>query len=775
MTDSAIAYACSPQLQENFSKASAALEASKFKEAIDQFKALLKTQRHPSWLQGLAQAYAGRTEQLMAKDMFKEALALWRTRSEICGVPLMQGPYTSLLLRCGQIHQALAQLAQLDTLPVQAQAALQTQLTSVVLTASDAQLALIPPDHPLGIHGKAAKAALQAYGAGLADALETALQAISFHSPYRELRLLLKALVLCPTEPQAAAAILTKVPPCGPFENLRQVLDVALMPSPQWLVGLEGLSEVQRIFVLDMKGCPVIQRVLIFELMKLALQPRANTDELSNVLLRRAQCLPQDVSQQLCLGLAPHAPHRFNAFIRSSSQAHQHHIRALAADLKESEQAEVHWQDLAEVLAQTPGQAQRAAMVWRHLAQSHSHHGDEGGELCTHAQDWFKRSLNLHPNDAATHLRLVRCARSRGDLRQARQLLDTAMALLPMDTSLLQEAWDMALASGAFKKAIDLAQKILQHDPLNTQVRLGIGHAHMAAARKQIASRKFELANREIESAQPWLTDALEQAPLNVLRGLATESDGQRDEFFQKAFSAWSNPWRAAFHVLLEHRRIKLPLTLDGVRKLGVKLPAAPSALQVLDMVQALDAAAQIDQHMLDTLTQLQGALEVAAASLDFELGDHLKVCESLHRAKHPKLLQHFAHAGHTRWPESFMHIYFEAAARFEHKPWTLPEKEWQRLSSVVDRAKAQGDQLTTVRLSNLLNASDRPAPSRGRKGSFQNLFGGLGQNPLLDIVRSQMSDEEFELLRKKFKGTDEEFTQALLELMLTGNKKFNI
>jgi hypothetical protein len=73
----------------------AALSASRYKEAIEHYKLLLKRERRPAWVEGLAAAYAGRAAQLAAKGLVKEALALWRTRAEMCGAPLFEGPYVS--------------------------------------------------------------------------------------------------------------------------------------------------------------------------------------------------------------------------------------------------------------------------------------------------------------------------------------------------------------------------------------------------------------------------------------------------------------------------------------------------------------------------------------------------------------------------------------------------------------------------------------------------------------------------------------------------------
>ena len=50
--------------------AGAALRASSFKEAIEGYKELLKRERRPEWLAGLAAAYAGRAAQLAANVEF---------------------------------------------------------------------------------------------------------------------------------------------------------------------------------------------------------------------------------------------------------------------------------------------------------------------------------------------------------------------------------------------------------------------------------------------------------------------------------------------------------------------------------------------------------------------------------------------------------------------------------------------------------------------------------------------------------------------------------
>ena len=118
-------------------KAQEALRAGHFKEAIEHYKELLKQVRNPSWLSALAEAYAGRAGQLAAKDMVKEAVALWRTRADSCGVPLLQGPYLKWLMQAGEWEQMFGLLSRPEALPPGVQAQIETQLAGGALLAPE--------------------------------------------------------------------------------------------------------------------------------------------------------------------------------------------------------------------------------------------------------------------------------------------------------------------------------------------------------------------------------------------------------------------------------------------------------------------------------------------------------------------------------------------------------------------------------------------------------------------------------------------------------------
>jgi len=764
-------------------QAHAALTAARFKEAIENFKELLKRERHGAWLEGLAAAYAGRAEQLAAKGMVKEALALWRTRSDACGVPLLGGSYVAWLLKDGQVAQALGHLDEVDKMPPELQAAAQAQLAAAVLVAPDPLLAGLPADSPLLRHRAAARAALNACVQDDETALEQALQAISFRSPYRDLRPLLKALVLQAKDPQLAAAALARVPEEGPFKPLAAAVRVYLLPGIEWLAGLRQLDEAGRALVLQLKGCPPSQQPLVLDLTGRLGETATGPLELFDIVLRHRRAMDDGMARRVCLRLLAHAPQRQGAFRTAFlplTPAEEEHTLALAAELKQRpDQAETHWLRLVRVLGSTPAGKQRAALVLRRLADEHAHHSGDGA-LCSHALDWLEQSLELDPADRATHLRLIRDARKSGELKQARTWLDAARKRFPDDTPLLLEAVEVALAGGAFKKAAGLAKQVLKGDPINPQVRTVIGQAHLAHARKQVDANNPQAARRELDEAANWLRGAGERGLVSLLRSFVAESTQAGDSLLREAVAQFGSPVVGAFHLLRESKRAKLE-PRDLLRRAEIDLAATPSASDVVALAHALNAVPERDGGLRTAFAMLHPLLERAARVLQFPEHDHLLVCEALHRHGQRDLTRRFAEAAVKRWPQRLVFVYLDAAARFAAEPWRMPQRERQRLDRVFDQARAQGDQRTASRLGRLLDAGGFVSPGEDGPGDLDEFgaddiravmdmmlaFGG--EDSFLAMARQRLGKAVFEQLRREIGGSKKQFAQALVELLTLG------
>ena len=787
--------------------ATAALAAGRHKDAIEGFKDLLKREPRADWRDGLAAAYAGRAGQLADKGMFKEALALWRVRAEACAVPVVDGPYVGWLLKSGQTAQALGLLGRM---PPAEQTAAQSRFAAAVLVAPDALLTGLPADLPLMQHLGTARAALAACAQGDSAALASALQAISFHSPYRDLRPLLKALALQATDPAQAAATLARVPAQGPFEPLAQALRVCLMPGTGWLAGLQSLDDAGRSLVLDLKGCPAVQRPLLLGLMERATAASVTPLEMFDLVLRHRAATGLDWAARVCRRLLPHVPQRLEVFCQTfaaASPAEQARLMALAAELRmDPDEAETRWLRFVRLssAAAAPGSALSAALVLRHLADQHRGHSADG-QLCSHARDWLTDSLTLDPTDRASHLNLLQDAQRRGDLKQARALLDAARQQFPDEPQFLLLAVETALASGAFKKAAGLAKQLLQIDPLNPKVGRLIGQAHLSHARKQLHARNPQAALREIDEAANWLRDGADLGMVKLLRCFAVAPGDSVAALPPDMVVDFGSPLLAGFHLLREgHRGARKPAGL--LRSAGLSLEMTPATADLQALARALNSVAPREAALRSALQTLLPVLERAARTLSLGEGETVLVCEALLRQEQFNLTMRFAHAALRQWPGRPVFEYLHAAGRFGAEPLDMPESEWQRLDEVCDRAEAAGDQRTATRLRKLLREAthfsagpawlDDMGPADMERADelaklsdmdFMDQVGDLdpddlrqlltmmlaagGQAMVLELARRNLDPAVFDQIRRATPGGDRKFAQALIDLLPTGGQ----
>lgn len=241
-------------------------------------------------------------------------------------------------------------------------------------------------------------------------------------------------------------------------------------------------------------------------------------------------------------------------------------------------------------------------------------------------------------------------------------------------------------------------------------------------------------------------------------------------------------PLVGAFHLLLEGQRTRYRSAAgpaDLLRRAAVDRAATPAAAQVVALAQALHMVPERDAALHSALGLLAGMLQRAASSVHLSESDHLLVCEALHRHRLADLTRRFAAAAIERWPQRPAFVYLEAAARFGAAPWTMPQREWQRLDRVFEQAQEQGDQRTAARLSKLLSGADGGPGSHGpmsdpdeidddedMRAAFETMLAAGGVDAFLEVARRQLGKATFDQLRREVKGSKKEFALALVELL---------
>ena len=702
------------------------LERRRFRDAIECYKALVKTEPRPEWLTGLASAYAGRAQALADKDMRREAIELWRSRAEMCHTALWEGPYAGWLVAEGRVSDVLGYLSQRRAAASAAPdgqgddglAALEAQLAPGLLSADDTALKQLPAESLLLQHRALALAALAAYARQDVAALEQALANIPFRSPYRDLRSLLKAMVLWETDRDAAHAAIERVPRTSAFESLAAPLRCVVASGSERLRRWVSLNNSQQLIALDLLGGPRTWAPLLQALAgaHADLAPAA----LFDLMQHNARVLPGALATRVWQWLAPWALRLGCAsplIFGKPSKAHQECATALAVEIKgEMSHAEEHWLAAVEMLtgSKDPDDRQRAATVLRHMATLKEHLSREG-ILDKAGASYLTRSLEFDASDCDVHVRLVASWRRLGDLKKARERLEAGLSLFPDNAALLSEAVETALAGGAFKKAATTARRLLELDPLNRKVRTLLGNAHLSHAGKHIAAGKLEPATKEIEEARGWLGAAAEQGRLHLLLAW-TEPEGspERLRLARLAATTWGAGLPAGWRLLREAQglfaRVELTSAVKLLSEAGIDSAKALTPADVLGLVQVMEQEPLIARKGADPLAPWRKALAALAPAPLFDAETTLRICEAWSAHKEHDLLERFATAARKRWPDRPIFVYHAVAARFGKNGCIETERDFEDLEHAGERAQKNKDFKLDSRIEALFEA-DSPPP----------------------------------------------------------------
>ncbi len=493
--------------------------AGHFRDAITGFKELLKLEQRQDWQSALADAYAGRARELNAKGMVKEALVMWDNRARLGAASALHPEHAALLMRTGGVDRVLALFSNDCALPAEAREPLRPLLAAHVIAGDERIAGLLPMDDPVRRHADAARDALAAYCAGDDEALKSALAALPFRSPYRDWVQLLKALQLAADRPDEAGAQLARIGDESAFAPLRLAAQIALLPDDAFLEATTGAGEATLRFACALRGWSPARVALHQELNHL--DAEAKPRSMLRVLYRHRAELGEDwVRQQVLRLMAVDFPDRLEWLPSEGAptlaEAEFYQVGAWWAELDDDPWEPFHyWSLLARTLmGAAPSDddplyrlrvatALRACERHRNLLQE-LEPSDDPDDLSLQLAAQLEESLEWDPDDRETYLRLIDHYREGKRLKDVRRLLARASELWPRDMSILTASFHAALDSGAFKKAAGVAHTMLDIDPINTGVRERLVDALLAHARKQLAKGRPDLARKEVTDAADW-------------------------------------------------------------------------------------------------------------------------------------------------------------------------------------------------------------------------------------------------------------------------------
>ncbi len=696
--------------------------AGRYREAITGFKQLLKQEPSPARRLALADAYAGRARELAAKDMLKEALAIWENRAGLGEDIAFDPEHAALLLRMGRVEPVLDLFASGNTLAPPQRDRLRSLLAAAYLSGADLVVERLPADDPVVLHGASARAALTAYCAAEDAALQSALAAIPFRSPYRDWVRILKALQHLPDAPHEAAGLLAGLGEESAFRHLRQAAQLALLPEASFLEAIPDAGKTSVRFACTLRGWPQARIALWEELDRLGGDPRPDTR--LRFMNRHREALGTDWVRRRGLRLLlPGYPasRRQLAALGTGPLSKGETLLLAAWDAERREDLwgeQEHWKRYADHLIRegpegTPETEYglRIALALRRCDQVADVLGHEAPSGDPEALDMLvagqlEESLTWDPDDRDTYLRLIGYYRRGKRRKDVRRLLEQARVRWPKDMQVLEAALDTAIESGAFKKAAGIAREILALDSINSGVRERLVAAHLAHARKQIPKGRPDLARKEVVQAGEWARSAHARTEIDLVAGLiALIEDAETGAPTLRDLVERLGGGLAA-HLALALAGQALSFSLPKLFKqvgLGKPTPGGrDDLLAVLARLRTyLDGGGEITGGLIPYLTKaLTDALWHELSKSETEAA-----CETLRRYGLQKARLDAAHAALKRWKGEPLFEFHAFEAKCPGNPDDCSDKDIERLEAALERAQEEGDTRTEQRIGKILIA----------------------------------------------------------------------
>ena len=704
--------------RELIARGVALLSDQNYKDAIDVYKLLLKREPQPEagWRDSLAKVYLERARQLAQKAMHREAAVLWENIPTLCGQTPQPDLYLDWLLRSGQYAKAMrAYASHAAALPAGGE--LETLLAALALAGQKEVLQAIPPDAPLRTHLTAAQAALRAYTQGEAeDAVRERLKAISIRSPYRDLRQALAALLKLETDPTGALALVERIPPTSPYQDLVELVRasaaadparalLALTPAQRELAGLFGLDARQLKLLKDwarLGDRPSDKAKFEFIAANLALFDREQA--------RRA-CLA------LLLGY-PQGSKTYSNLFGPLPPFEAQQLKALRAEREDDDLDRTlrDWQGCVDLLRHETDLDSRlmAALILRHMAEL-LRKGDDGWDDGEQLRDCLEQSLRFDPDDRDVYLQLAILYKDVDNDKEYHQWVEQAVKRFPDDPLVLLAAVKTATARKAHKKAAGFAARVLELDPINTKARTVLINAHLAHARKLMRADKYALAEKELDSAGQLERDNARTGIVEINRGLLALQQRQRDlgrRWLREGVRLAGSPLLAWVRLAVETLRLKLePADFQRDADLSDPRKLNASRTDLLALAQLLNAYREEEVKDLDTvLEDLEKPLQRTIKALTSE-DDLLLICESLHQAPHYGLLEYAATRALEVQPERSLFVYYQIYGRAEGDLDLVKDRDYDRLEQAMERATAAKDHRAATSITRFLSQSPFSLP----------------------------------------------------------------
>jgi hypothetical protein len=309
----------------------------------------------------------------------------------------------------------------------------------------------------------------------------------------------------------------------------------------------------------------------------------------------------------------------------------------------------------------------------------------------------------------------------------------------------LLAATESAVARKAYKKAAGFARRLLEINPINPGVRRQMIELQVAHARKQMRSKRPDLAAKELSGAAEWERADAPSALLRLARGLVALQTGpteQAEAWLQEGVELAGGGVAGWFLACLEAELMKCADT--DVRRLRKALARASETPPTRETIMAIIAAVgrpEAGENKRPVASMLMGlrAWLLQGAAIAWSPAEFQTLAETLTRFEAFDLLQDYVHAAQQRDPSNPAWRFHAIVARTRNNGRMVTLDETDDLLEMASAAAQREDFHAANRIERFLNGD---VPARfGRRRSAADLPDVLDDEDVEDLLEAMMDD----------------------------------
>ena len=751
-----------------------AANEGRFQQALELAKQLHKGDPTPENRELLHTTYLGRARQLRQQGHTRDAITVLNAALQPPGLlPHWKQQIAEELAASGDPRAALALAGGQGGAPLDEK--LLAQLADAALQKGASGRGDLPPD--LQPDFDRVLQAFQQQEAGQDDAMRETLQPIGLRSPFLEWKLLLRGLasyyrrederalenwqrlahdrlaarLIAPlrftidksyqvAQPPGTQAVLfrqaTRIQGAGVVQQLREL--------QRALVGDEPMTHVFRLA----EGVAATLKV-----------------EAPQMLPRLASCLYWSLLQY---GNPEDVPRYRRVFGDPPDDPGMHRLQALGWERAGYlDEAHKEWQKFEKAVADHPAawpgeQAARVrALVWQHMGKNAAsipgqekdkdlppflrNHPDRPKPLKPTAEECFRKSLELAPDQAETYEELFHLYRDREQDAKAVKVAEELLERFPDHVETLTELAELHMKRQEYDKALARFQQALKNNPLDRRLRRQVSSAHLYQARSFAEAEDFDAARREYQAA---LAMGEGDNSTVLCKWAACEfkaGDTSRgEELLQQAAAQAGNDLGIAYSMLIEVIRLKLPGTyktrFNNAFNEGLAAPPTGKAAAALASVTASHHAASVTYYGQKTHQKKVLDYLKKAESATFTEDELETLCAALLTLKNSRLANTYTRLGQRKFPKNPMFPLLEAQNEMSRGPAVA--RHWV-LRPLLEKAQKLAQDLPPDRKrQELLDQIGERLRLIDEMNPFSRLFGG-GFDPFGDFYEED-DDEDY-------------------------------